>query len=717
MSRFFSAKLVPVLSFILGCSLSTFSVASDLKSAGGPETLQGQTPGFEAPLKKAAALINERSYNKAENILLDVIGKNLPEKDRAFFLLGRLYKEEGAIEKAESYFIKAAEAYPLLRDYALQALTDMYLHAEKYEKIPGIARQIKNSLLLQYARQSEIKALLALNKKKEAAEAFSGYIEDYPSDWDHKLTFAVLLKNDGRSGEAARLLKEIYINAVPVSNSALKELKSLKADTFTKDEILTRAGRLFEKDNFQRAETEYQAALKLADDPERDKIRFSVAMCRFRLKQYTKASQSFGSLKTPEAMHLQAQALYRMDDREGFEKVRREFEKTFPGDDRLALLLIMEGEDFRRQGDFDRAGKSFKEVLKGFPSKSEDALWGMGWMNYVSGNYAGALHYFSQLAAYDKSDNYYKYLYWKGRSGERVNEECLKQQAPLQFNDKAGCDPRGKDFFTGLPADGSFYGYLIKMRSSENAPPDKLEISRPKRPEGEVYERIEALALLGMRDEAVNEIIDRIKRIRKKEDVLYLGGIAMELGEYRKVIAFAEKEQDLEFLPYSYPFGFGEVIEEAAYSRDVDKYLVAAVIREESRFDPKAVSWAGAMGLMQLMPATAYRLKKDISLRVKDRSEIHDVNKNILLGTHYLSKLIREFKNVPLALAAYNAGENALKRWMAKYNKDDLIEFIENIPYKETRLYVKKVLKSYWRYRTINGLPVEGSQIAAQGKL
>ena len=72
---------------------------------------------------------------------------------------------------------------------------------------------------------------------------------------------------------------------------------------------------------------------------------------------------------------------------------------------------------------------------------------------------------------------------------------------------------------------------------------------------------------------------------------------------------------------------------------------------------------------------------------------------------------------MPFAIAAYNAGENALKKWMAKYNDDDLVEFIENIPYKETSLYVKRVLKSYWRYRTINGLPVEASQIARTGKI
>jgi soluble lytic murein transglycosylase len=318
--------------------------------------------------------------------------------------------------------------------------------------------------------------------------------------------------------------------------------------------------------------------------------------------------------------------------------------------------------------------------------------------------------------SYEKSENYYKYLYWNARSNEKATEECLKKTVSLQFNNRGVCDGEGNNFFSGLPSDSSFYGYLIKMRSSSHALTDRIEVSKPVKPVGEVYERIEVLALLGLRDEAVNEIIDLLKRNMNKNDFLYLGYKAMQLGEYRKIISFAEKETDREFLPYSFPFGFGDIIEEAVDSRGVDKYLVAAVIREESRFDPDAVSWAGAMGLMQLMPATAYKVKKDIKLSLKDSSEIHDVNKNILLGTHYLSILIKEFKEIAYAIAAYNAGENALKRWMAKYNKNDIVEFIENIPYKETRLYVKKVLRSYWRYRTMNGLSVEGPQIVAQGR-
>jgi len=376
----------------------------------------------------------------------------------------------------------------------------------------------------------------------------------------------------------------------------------------------------------------------------------------------------------------------------------------------------MEAEELRRKGNYEDAGNNYREVMDAFPEEKEDALWGAGWMHYASGNYRAAQEYFSQLVGFKRSDNYYKYLYWNARTRENVTLECLKRKALVQLGDPEKCDAEGSDFFGGLPADNSFYGYLIKMQSRAPVLPDKIQAPKPAKPSGQAYDRIEALALIGMKEEAVDEIIDSMRHQRGGNDFMYLGNRAMELGEYKDVIAFAERETDRELLPYAFPLGFAEIIEESAGSQHVDKYLVAAVIREESRFDPEIVSWAGAIGLMQLMPATAYRLNKDIKLGLKDRSEIHDVQKNIMLGTYYLSVLMREFQQIPLALAAYNAGEKALQKWLDQFSRNDLIEFIENIPYRETRFYIKKVLRSYWQYRAINGLPLERLHVTSQGK-
>jgi len=704
--------MIPALIFI--CILPVTSDASDMKPADKPEVQQQSLTGEpDKAIKKASELIGANSYCEAEKILFDIVKKSSPAKNKALFLLGKLYMEEGWLDKAESYTSRAVDDYPLLRDYALRMLTDIYMAEEKYEKAVGASRKIKNSLLLQGARQAEIKALLSLKKNDEAEESLIRYIKDYPSDWDHKLTLAMLMKDSGEIDKSADLLKDIYINAAPQSSDVLKELNNMNAVSFSKSEILKRADSLFDQNDYQKAEIEYQKALKLADETEKDRIISAIGMCRFRSKRYAESADSFGKVHTPEAMYWQAYSYYREDELELFEKVRDKLTEEYPGDERIALLLLMQAEEFRRKDKFAEAEKLFREVVNDFPAKAEDALWGLGWTSYMSRDYKSAAEYFSKLTDNKKSENFYKYLYWLAKSNEEKSKECLKQQESLKHEDNITCDGEGRDFFSGLPSDRSYYGYLIKMHSSSDVSTENTEGSRPSRPDGEAYDRIDSLELLGMREEAVNEITVLLNGKKDRNDFLYLCHKAMELSEYRNVIALTEKAADTELLPYSFPFGFGDIIEESARLQNVDKYLVAAVIREESRFDPDIVSWAGAVGLMQIMPSTANRLKKDIGLQLADVSEIHDVKKNIILGTHYLSMLLSDFKQIPFVLVAYNAGENTLKKWLNQYSYDDLVEFIENIPYKETRFYVKKVLRSYWQYRTMNGLPLGSSQIIA----
>jgi soluble lytic murein transglycosylase len=99
------------------------------------------------------------------------------------------------------------------------------------------------------------------------------------------------------------------------------------------------------------------------------------------------------------------------------------------------------------------------------------------------------------------------------------------------------------------------------------------------------------------------------------------------------------------------------------------------------------------------MPQTAYHLDRSIKLGISRESQITDVKNNIHLGAYYLKSLFREFKSLAHVLAAYNAGEIAVRKWeqQGKYKSDD--EFIEDIPYAETRNYVKKVMNSYFQYR------------------
>lgn len=686
---------------ILISALVIFPLICDAAVRGSADSVKPAGRGIE----EAVRLLDASMYRQAERVLNDIVKNGLPDREKAFFLLGRLYRQGGDFDSAEKYLLKASAGFPLLRDYALKELLDVYSASGRYDMVLETAEKIKNRLLMQDVRKATIDALLAMQKIPQAKQAFSMYVREFPEDWDYRFSFAACMKDLGEAGEAASVFRDIYISAAPMSEEALQQLTGLKAAALSNEEKLKRADNLFANNEFKKAEALYRDVYDSLDRAGRDRVAFQIGMCRFRQKKYAEAAASFGRLHTPRALYWQARSFYRMNDLHGFNAIKKRFETEYPGNRRLALLFLMEGDEFRRKGRLSEAAGSYRKVVRRFPARAENALWGLAWMYYTSGDYRKALGYFSRLAAYVKSRDYYKYLYWKARTEEKLYAAC--------GGDKPGygrkiCSKLRPDPFSGLPADESYYGYLIRLRSSVHKPPEKVRFSEPARPAGRVYERIEALVSLGMKEEAANEITDSLKRAGKREEFFYLGYMAMKLQRYRDVIAFAEPRKDREFLPYSYPLGFRDIVTRAAHSENVDAHLIAALIREESRYDPGVVSWAGAVGLMQLMPSTAEILKNDMDMEIEDSAELFDARKNILLGTHYFSRLVRNFNNIPLAIAAYNAGEKTLRKWMARFNGQDITEFIENIPYKETRRYVKKVLKSYWQYRTINGLPVTG---------
>ncbi len=157
---------------------------------------------------------------------------------------------------------------------------------------------------------------------------------------------------------------------------------------------------------------------------------------------------------------------------------------------------------------------------------------------------------------------------------------------------------------------------------------------------------------------------------------------------------------------YLYPYHHRELIEYYADRYDVDKSLVAGMILAESKFDSKAISHPGAIGLMQIMPETGTWIAHQIEDEQFSVSKLHDPEMNIKYGTWYLASLEQEFYNNPvLALAAYNAGRGNVHEWIEEYGWDRNFSDYKQIPFPETREYVKRVIeneKNYQRLYQIN---------------
>jgi soluble lytic murein transglycosylase len=166
----------------------------------------------------------------------------------------------------------------------------------------------------------------------------------------------------------------------------------------------------------------------------------------------------------------------------------------------------------------------------------------------------------------------------------------------------------------------------------------------------------------------------------------------------------------------AYPPAWSDLVQRHAPGAGVPPELLQALMREESALDPAAVSGAGAIGLTQLMLPTAQAWARRLAMPRPDRAGLTVPATSIRIGAAYLGALLKQFEGSPaLALAAYNAGENAVLRWRAGAPRQPLDEFVEEIPYDETRGYVKRVLRSYAAYRLMAGGRTAARQAPAGG--
>jgi hypothetical protein len=167
----------------------------------------------------------------------------------------------------------------------------------------------------------------------------------------------------------------------------------------------------------------------------------------------------------------------------------------------------------------------------------------------------------------------------------------------------------------------------------------------------------------------------------------------------------AEQAKSRWVLDLIFPVQHWKLIQKIAELEKVDPLLVLSLMKQESAFDSRALSSSGANGLMQLMYATALETEPGVP-----RPKLLTPEDNIRVGTRYLKQLLSRFNgNVAMALAGYNAGPNAAARWLREFRGKGMFEFIESIPYKETREYVGSILRNYYWYSArLSDKPLSG---------
>lgn len=425
-------------------------------------------------------------------------------------------------------------------------------------------------------------------------------------------------------------------------------------------------------------------------------------------RQYERARRTFAQgyekHRYPAALYQLGVALVRLDrDPEAIQAYEL-FVRLYPQEELAPEALWQAARVAERLDRFSLAGQLYGRLAREYPASPyrDEARWASGFMAYCQRRYAQALERFTGLSRQATAPGLIdQSLFWAGKAAQRLGRRA---EARRYFQEASNGFPR------------SYYSTRAFSMGYTPTPPAPPPSPAGAAPPGDPFlaGRAAALLQLGLLDLAEAELQDRtqlspsevavLKALRDRCEALGLGERALRLS-FR---IFAQDQSRAE-LGHLYPRPYFAEIVSAAREAQVDPYLVLSVIRQESLFAEGAVSSAGAVGLMQIMPQNGLVLARQLGLSRFERDLLFDPHLSIRMGSHYLGELLRAFASGPSSrlglvpgLAAYNANPQVVRRWLERFAREDSDAFIERIPYKETRLYVKLVLRNYTLYKLLS---------------
>ncbi|MGE5147564.1 MAG: transglycosylase SLT domain-containing protein, partial [Candidatus Eiseniibacteriota bacterium] len=347
-----------------------------------------------------------------------------------------------------------------------------------------------------------------------------------------------------------------------------------------------------------------------------------------------------------------------------------------------------------REGDAQGAYALARDHRQSGDGDFAEAEWLAGWIALrFTKNAALAREHFARLAAvatYPVSKA--RAAYWLGRAAQDMGDA---QAANRAYTEAAGFPTTFYGQFAGARLGRATF---VLPASVEATPAEKAAFDKD--------ELVRAARLLGRigSDEVARPFIAELFRKAKSQDAALLAGkLAVDLHHPELAVRgykFSKRPLDVA-LAIGYP------MIDVPGGMGAERALILGLVRQESEFYAKAVSPAGARGLMQLMPQTALRTAKSLKIAFHKNKLTDDPRYNLKLGSAHLAELIADWQgSYVLALASYNAGSNAVARWIGDYgdprgaSDDKLVDWIESIPYSETRNYVQRVLEAFQVYRT-----------------
>ena len=613
---------------------------------------------------------------------------------RALVLRARSLDRADSLEAARAAYAEAAGKLPRLSDW-------LYLRAAGVTADSGARASYYAKLRSDVARD-RVRHTDAI--ARERTRDFTGAIRAYTAIGERldALRLRVSPPADEASKSAARADLLSFIRSSTNSadrRAAIDLFDKVFADPTPREElVIARAGA--QSGVPDRAAAAYRKALAAGLGDVDDA--FGYGSMLFRLRQFADAATQFARIRAPAnlaaaAQYQRARAQVAVGNLSAARSTLRAITNAYARDTAAASALLLLADLATDENRDQDAREALVGLLKRFPSgrHATSARFRAGMISYIAGNRKAAAAQFDSLLARDSnSAEALAAAYWAGRSFAALG-------------DKTRAAARWRSIATREPL--SYYAVLAAKRlDTILVTPDRSPANYARVPAVDsAMARVVELEDVGMQVEADFET-DRLFRDALSNDSRLVATAHALAGtdQASRSIALGRRALDeIGHSPENYRLYFPvlerETLISSSKENGLDPVLVAALIRQESNFNPRATSPAGARGLMQLMPPVGKNLADAKGISPWDPEMLYDPAISIRLGTAHLRGLARKYKDVVKILAAYNAGESRVEKWSTKTGAGDPEVFTERIPFVETRDYVRIIIRNRAYYEAL----------------
>lgn len=685
--------------------------------------------------QQLATLRSEAAYSAVTKYARNHTGE---AASAAYLALGHAYLLDQKYTDAAVAFAESRRTGEALKEYAefLGAQAEHQAGNEKAAEalLSGFTTRYPDSVFNAQAPELEAAVLLNQNKILEAEKILAAN-KNFDSRAAYQLVQAKVELAKGEKPAAARDFKHLLLTH-PLAHEAEEaraQLNDLWAEAgFTVDERRQLGDAYYNAKRYNDAADEYH---KLAHDTtlsttQRNGFAVAEAACNLKLKRLTQAEAEALEQTNDEngarKLYLLLELARGRGDLDGQRKILEELKSKFPESQWLAEALFSSGNMYLLRREYPEAIENYSYLAEHFPQNKNAAYahWHACWLTYRQGSMTDAAKLFdNQIHQFPKDKESVAAVYWRARLYEKLDHNNEKATANYQtltrlyphFFYAQMARQRLAQLQGKLTTDTTQSATALVTETATEldqmtpAAPPALTTDLPDSPH---LERASLLANAGLNDYIALEIAavpgsSAWSALAEARIYQSYGETFLALRAIKRAVPGAMSTEihsiPLEYWRILFPEPWWETIKKESAKNNLDPYLVASLIRQESEFNPSVISHANAWGLMQILPSVGKMLAREEGIENFQTRMLLDPETNIRLGTRYLRDILTRVGGVTeYALAAYNAGEERVSEWKSAGPYSGMDEFVESIPFTETREYVEAIVRNREIYNAID---------------